>query len=102
VCRQTLEGHASTVWSVRVHKESKRLVSVSDDCLVKVWGKEGSIYKPIQTVEGLHTREIYTCDFNIQQNLIATGSADNKIIISKFTDGLVGEVVITQVNNVKM
>lgn len=85
VCRQVLEGHASTVWALAFKGEN--IVSVSEDMSVKLWGnKEGGKYKLIQDVPNLHERAIYTCDFNSEKKILATGGADNRIILSKFED----------------
>jgi len=56
VCRQTIEGHSSTVWSVASHTPTKNLLSVSDDGTVKVWGcQPNGKYEQLQSMEGLHT-----------------------------------------------
>jgi WD40 repeat protein len=69
----TLEGHASTVWSVAFDKEGKRLASASYDKQAKVWDLEAS--KEIATLKG-HANWITSVVFSPDGALIATGSED--------------------------
>lgn len=81
VCKQVLEGHASTVWALAFKKEL--IVSVGEDQSLRVWqSRQGSKYTQTQEIPNLHERAIYACDFNAEQTLLATGGGDNHIVLS--------------------
>jgi WD40 repeat protein len=49
-CLQTLQGHASSVWSVAFSHNDKRVASASDDTTVKIW--DAASGKCLQTLQG--------------------------------------------------
>lgn len=88
ICVATLEGHEGTVWSSDFEKseDSIRLVSGSDDCLVKVWKKVGEedflneIWELEATLPKAHTRSVYSVSWNKSGKIASVGS-DGKLII---------------------
>ncbi|XP_065667150.1 probable cytosolic iron-sulfur protein assembly protein CIAO1 homolog [Hydra vulgaris] len=99
VCFDSLAGHTSTVWSISFNKSGDRIVSSSDDKTLKIWqcyepkNMEGikvkqnsSCWKCICTLAGYHLRPIYSVDWNHQNDLIASCSADDSIKIFKQDD----------------
>ncbi|MBN3280457.1 CIAO1 protein, partial [Polyodon spathula] len=92
VCRDTLEGHESTVWSVDFDKTGQRLASCSDDKTVKIWreyepGNEQGVacngtaptWKCICTLSGFHSRSIYDISWCHLSGALATACGDDAI-----------------------
>ncbi|RXM31383.1 putative cytosolic iron-sulfur protein assembly protein CIAO1 [Acipenser ruthenus] len=73
VCRDTLEGHESTVWSVDFDKSGQRLASCSDDKTVKIWRE----YEPGN--EQGHENEVKCVAWAPSGNLLATCSRDKSV-----------------------
>ena len=95
-CVDTLLGHESTVWEVAFDREGGKLVSVSDDCTLRVWGqKNGKDWECEKVVEKAHRRTIFSVDVaRVGANRFVTGGADNCI---KVWDGETGaEVAMTE------
>ncbi|XP_013108209.2 probable cytosolic iron-sulfur protein assembly protein Ciao1 [Stomoxys calcitrans] len=95
-CTATLAGHSSTVWAIDFDAPGDRLVSVSDDCSMKVWrgyapgNQEGiatpdneTAWKCICTVSGEHSRTIYDVAWCKLSGLIATACGDDAIRVFK-------------------
>jgi WD40 repeat protein len=79
-CAQTLTGHTSTVWDVAFDASGQRLVSCSDDLTVRVWQPVGGKWQCVCTLQGYHTRTVFSVDVSTS-GLIATGSSDNHVRI---------------------
>ena len=77
-----LRAHKSWVWGVEFSPDSQRLYSASRDCTVAVWGiPEGELL----TQKQIHEDEINGLALSSDGNFLATGSDDNKIILSDTT-----------------
>ncbi len=77
LCKQTLEGHTSTVWKVAFNTSGNLIVSVGGNGEVLLWKNVDSVYKLVsQTkVEGVQ----YTCAFHpTNDSIVTTVSIDNK------------------------
>ena len=79
-CKQSLEGHTSTVWGVAFSEDGNMIYSCSDDKTVIVWelDQETSEYKRKSTLSGHHERSIYALDVNAS-NIIVTACGDDSI-----------------------
>jgi WD40 repeat protein len=97
-CCSTITGHTSTVWDV-VWTKSKdnidELISASDDNTVRVWRRsqsdeqeEQQKYPLIQTLTGFHTRSVFSVSMNSNNQIMASGAADNRINLFKRTNDL--------------
>ena len=101
-CANTLKGHTSTVWSADFNSDGSMIVSVSDDCSLKIWKRQEVVeenssfasrfvgwarketqWECILTVEALHERAIYSVCWSKLDGLILTAGSDNTIKISK-------------------
>lgn len=77
-CFATLKGHESTVWDIDFTKDGKFLASASDDNTVKVWARNDDddddrvAYSLVSTLQGYHTRTVYSCSWNADGNLLVT------------------------------
>lgn len=81
-------GHTSTVWCVAVNpNNSNQFISCSDDCTLILWSRTDATSQFNQSIKlsNLHTRTIYSCDWNTD-NYIVTVGADNQIILYKYTE----------------
>ena len=77
VCTATLKGHESTVWDLDFTKDGNFLASTSDDATIKIWTKDEDSeelprYSLITTLQGYHTRTVYSCSWNYDDTLLAT------------------------------
>ena len=73
----TLKGHESTVWDLAFTKDGGFLASASDDATVKIWMKDEDSeevprYGLITTLQGYHTRTVYSCSWNYDDTLLVT------------------------------
>jgi WD40 repeat protein len=83
----------STVWGVTFDKSGDLMISCSDDCNLKVWqlqekaaseaggtiNTEEAKYLCVSTLQGDHTRTIFSVDCHPEHGGIATGAGDNSI-----------------------
>jgi len=109
-CCQTLVGHSSTVWGLTFDRKGNQLISCSDDRTVFLWQCD-SISDPtkqwrrVMVVRDLHRHAIYSLDWNVTYNIIATGAGDNAIALLRYEkseDGVsgLGQLsLITKVEN---
>ncbi|KAK4677649.1 NACHT and WD40-domain containing NOD-like receptor 2 [Podospora pseudoanserina] len=72
-CRQTLEGHSDSVYSVAFSPDSKWIASGSEDCTIKIWHLETGSCQ--QTLEG-HSSWVRSVVFSPDSKWIASGSGD--------------------------
>ena len=77
--------HSSTVWCCEWSPSGNQLISISDDKSIIGWNKNG---KPTCIKTNAHIRSIYTIVW-INENTVATGSADGNIIVWKIVSLLV-------------
>jgi WD40 repeat protein len=95
-CKETLNGHTSTVWGVATDPSGDRFASVSDDKRMIIWKRhqnsgdfhaDGSPmeWKQVTTLSGYHERTIFSVDWSNKDNLLVTGAADDAIRIFKET-----------------
>ncbi|KDO20550.1 hypothetical protein SPRG_13246 [Saprolegnia parasitica CBS 223.65] len=84
-CKETLKGHASTVWGVTLRADGERMASCSDDTNVLLWqhqpgtsadGRPTS-WQPLQALEGFHERSVFSVDWHPTLNCIVTGGGDD-------------------------
>lgn len=95
-CARTLSGHSSTVWSLSMDRLGTHLVSCSDDRSVNLWECESPVdpkrdWRNLSTLKEVHSYPVYTIDWNVEYNVVATGGGDNNINLLKYTkssDGL--------------
>ncbi|KAJ0412497.1 hypothetical protein ATCC90586_006864 [Pythium insidiosum] len=91
-CKETLSGHASTVWGLAVDPEGSRIASVSDDKTMIIWQRSATSgdvhadgspmeWKRAATLSGYHERTIFSADWSKHGNLIVTGAGDDAIRI---------------------
>lgn len=71
---RTLMGHQQLVRSVAFSSDSKRLVSGSDDSLVKIWDVEQG--GELKTLSG-HTGPVWKVDYSPDGTLVASAGQDN-------------------------
>ena len=71
--RATLEGHASTVWSVSFDKEGKKVATASNDKSAKIW--DASTGKELATLKG-HANWVTCVAFSPTSPILVTGSED--------------------------
>ncbi|KAI8848951.1 WD40-repeat-containing domain protein [Chytridium lagenaria] len=87
-CSDTLIGHGSTVWGVDFDASGDRLVSVSDDCSMRIWkrAQEARRQDPkwncVQQLDNYHKRTIYSVSWSKTNGKIATASGDNTVKIA--------------------
>ena len=74
--RQTLVGHAGSVWSVAFSPDGKRIVTGSDDATAKVWDAETG--QELLTLKG-HTGSVISVAFSPDGKRIVTGSDDKTV-----------------------
>ncbi|KAK5657213.1 hypothetical protein OQA88_3271 [Cercophora sp. LCS_1] len=77
-CRQTLEGHSSSVMSVAFSPDSKLVASGSRDKTIKIWDMATGAC--MQTLEG-HGSFVRSVAFSPDSKLIASGSHDDTVKI---------------------
>lgn len=72
LCKQTLEGHNSIVWSLVQAEQGRVLFSTSEDCRVIQWNlnEETERFDKIAVIEGLHWLPIYTACLLDSQYLV--------------------------------
>jgi len=88
-CTSVLSKHASTVWDMSFEPSGggKRFVSCSADRSVVLWQEtEKREWAHVETLEGHHTREIYSISWSVD-GIVASGGGDNAIVISNVRDG---------------
>jgi WD40 repeat protein len=79
-CRQTLQGHESTVWDISFDRSGNRLASASDDRDVRIWGREGNEWRCSAVISGVHQRAVYSVAFScVGEEFLATAGADNHV-----------------------
>ncbi|PTB63912.1 YVTN repeat-like/Quino protein amine dehydrogenase [Trichoderma citrinoviride] len=83
-CLQTLEGHASFVWSIDYSADLMQIVSGSYDKTIKTW--DITTGACLQTFEG-HTKSVETVAFTADSRRIVSGSDDQSIKIWDLTTG---------------
>ena len=80
-CRQTLEGHTSTVWSIAFNADGSRLCSCSDDRTIILWTLgDDEMYHKSCTLSGYHTRTIYAIAMDESERMV-TGCGDDSLRI---------------------
>ncbi|KAK4168585.1 beta transducin-like protein HET-D2Y [Cladorrhinum sp. PSN259] len=77
-CRQTLEGHRDSVFSVAFSPDSKWVASGSDDKTIKIW--DAATGSCTQTLEG-HRIYVNSVAFSPDSKWVASGSDDKTIKI---------------------
>lgn len=84
-CSDTLSGHTSTVWSLSFNENTCQLISCSDDMSMICWeptSKQLSKWTMICRMLNVHTQPIYSIDYDIVSNIIASSGGDNAIQLS--------------------
>eukprot|EP01012_Entosiphon_sulcatum_P031930 TRINITY_DN40652_c0_g1_i1.p1 TRINITY_DN40652_c0_g1~~TRINITY_DN40652_c0_g1_i1.p1 ORF type:complete len:839 (+),score=91.57 TRINITY_DN40652_c0_g1_i1:22-2517(+) len=74
----TLPGHALTVTQLAYNPQDTRLVSVSRDRHCILWDAQSSPHVPL-VVTAAHSRIIWTCAWNFDGSIFATGARDKLI-----------------------
>ncbi|KAI9229824.1 MAG: WD40-repeat-containing domain protein [Piptocephalis tieghemiana] len=128
-CYQTIESaHDSTIWAVSFSPNGKEMATVSDDKSLRIWKEDTSSRAASamsdgygdpsslppkwilqQTLDGVHTRSIYSVSWSAKGDYIATGGGDNRICLFGRREGLEFEKLshineahgVTDVNVVK-
>jgi len=94
-CKQTIDtttvphAHTSTVWQIKRHPHDQHIfISVSDDRHVIIWryNPAEQKYEYVTSTYATHDRTIFTVSWSIDGKYIATGGADDAIIISQVTN----------------
>jgi len=84
-CRETLNGHTSTVWSCSVSASGNQFVSCSDDLSVKLWECErpdaSGKWNTVLTIKNAHEYPIYSIDWSHHHEYIASAGGDNAIVV---------------------
>eukprot|EP00298_Acanthocystis_sp_HF-20_P006265 c16176_g1_i1.p1 GENE.c16176_g1_i1~~c16176_g1_i1.p1 ORF type:complete len:351 (-),score=165.93 c16176_g1_i1:29-1048(-) len=86
-CEETLTNHSSTVWALSFDSQGERLVSCSDDGNIIIWKNfvnEATKKKKwhfVCSLQGSHTRPIYSIHWSGLSDLIVSGGGDNAISI---------------------
>ncbi|KAK3984174.1 putative vegetative incompatibility protein [Cladorrhinum sp. PSN332] len=75
-CRQTLEGHSGSVYSVAFSPNSKLIASASDDKTVKLW--DTATGACTQTLEG-HSNFVLSVAFSPDSKLVASALDDKTV-----------------------
>ncbi|OQS05813.1 WD repeat protein 39 [Thraustotheca clavata] len=86
-CKETLKGHASTVWGITLRPDGEYMASCSDDTKVVIWQhqnlsnpqKQQAEWKSFQELDGFHSRSVFSIDWHPQNNIIVTGCGDDSI-----------------------
>ena len=87
-CSNTLRGHTSTVWSIDFNHSGDKLVSVSDDCSIKLWTcSQNGEWSDSDIILNHHSRPIYAVSWSKHHNFIATSGGDGIIKILKEEEG---------------
>ena len=103
-CAQTLNNfHSSTVWAVDFTSDGSKLVSVGDDMAMNIYDVQFSgsssvkVQQQPQTgkLENVHMKPIYSVSVmkSSQSFIIATGSADNRIAITRIDNDANGQLL---------
>lgn len=74
----SLTGHSGGVWSVNFHPNSSQLCTSSEDKSVRIW--DARTNRPVGSLYGQHTDAVYCAAWSPDGSVIATGSADNKVM----------------------
>lgn len=91
-CCQTLTSHSSTVWSASFSPCGEYLATGSDDKTVRIWKNqmhsqlpclEPNSWKCVSVIQGYHTRTIYDISWSAIDDVIASVSGDNSIVLCK-------------------
>lgn len=87
VCKFTIRGHSSTVWSLDFDASGTYLVSSSEDKTWAVWSVTETTYKKLCQVKDTHFRAIYSISWckpkqgtaitSETKHRIATAGSDN-------------------------
>jgi WD40 repeat protein len=97
-CTATLSAHSNTVWAVAFHRENAdRFASCSDDLTIRIWqaaaassvssssvpppDARSSGYRNVCTLSGHHARCIFALDWSPTGGFLASGGADDAIVI---------------------
>lgn len=95
-CARTLIGHTSTVWGLAFDRLGTEIVTCSDDRSVCLWKAESPVdpkrdWQRISTIRDVHRDQpIYTIDWNVVHQVIATGGGDNSISLVPYEGGSPG------------
>ena len=87
LCEYTMEGHLSTVWNLDFDPTGNFLCSCSEDRKWSIWHILDNDFKNKGIIPNCHMRSIYSISWTKggenqpQQDLIATGAADNRICV---------------------
>lgn len=90
-CKQSLIGHTGSVRSARFNKAENKILTVSDDCTVKVWALQDGTWVCRHTLSG-HKAGVYSAIFDKAEGKILSASDDGTVRlwdIGKFNDLMV-------------
>ena len=84
-CKETLQGHSSTVWGLTFDALGSKLISCSDDRSLLCWesdGNEGSgVWRISAKLQDVHEFPIYSVDWSHNNNYLASAGGDNVITL---------------------
>ena len=87
ICKQTLEGHSSTVWKAAFSADGKYLATTSADCTIALWKYEENKYKMVSKFTDTKGLIQYSCEFNpFNSRMLVTGGEDGTILILSIDD----------------
>jgi len=99
-CKHVLKGHTSTIWDMSFDKKGDYLVSCSDDNNLIIWDTKvvSNLPQNVCTVTGYHKRTIFSVDWS-NDDLIATGAADDTIRIFQKSSGENDQITCTLISS---
>ena len=81
---KTFEGHLDSIFSVKITRDEKKMVSSSMDKTIKIWDIPSG--KLLKTLEG-HSERVNCVSFSNDERILASGSDDKTIKIWDVANG---------------